>query len=94
MFALRELAVTCKFGVLHDEMIRDQLIEKTAFVRVRDRLLEEEKDSTHEKALLLASRIEDVARDSAAIGAAAGSLRDTMSGGTQQHGVEPGVTGG
>ena len=42
--------------------------------------LEGEEDLTLEKALLLASRIEDVACDSAAMGAAAGSLRDTVSG--------------
>ena len=50
VFDLRELAATCKFGVLHDEMIRDQLIEKTAFVKARDRLLEEMEDLTLEKA--------------------------------------------
>ena len=81
VFALRELAATCKFGALHDEMIRDQLIEKTAFVKVRNRLLEEEEDLTLDKATLLASRIEDVDRDSAAIGAASGSTIDTVSGG-------------
>jgi hypothetical protein len=62
-------------------MIRDQLIEKAAFVKVRDRLLEEEEDLTFEKATLLASRIEDAARDSAAIVAAAGSAADAVSGG-------------
>ena len=85
-------------------MILDQLIKKMAFVKVRDRLLEGEEDLTLEKALLLASRIEDVALDSSVTEAVAGSLRDTMSGGRnkegrnkegrqQQHGAEPEVTG-
>ena len=44
-------------------------------------MLEEEEDLTLDKATLLASRIEDAARDSAAIGAASGSTIDTVSGG-------------
>ena len=55
LFAPRELAATYKFGVLHDETIRDQLINKTAFVKVMYRLFEEKEDLTLAKALLLAS---------------------------------------
>ena len=33
--ALRELAATCRFGVMHDELIRDQLIKKTLHSRMR-----------------------------------------------------------
>ena len=41
VFTLRTLAATCKFGDLTDEMIPDQLIEKTALSRIRNRLLME-----------------------------------------------------
>ena len=37
--SLRELIVTCEYGTMADEMIRDQLVEKTNSCRVRDRLL-------------------------------------------------------
>ena len=39
--ALRELATFCSFGGLCEEMIRDQLIEKTSVNRIRERLLME-----------------------------------------------------
>ena len=39
--ALRELAATCKFGALEDEMIRDQFLEHNANRRVRERLYQE-----------------------------------------------------
>ena len=34
VFNLRTLAATCKFGDLTDEMIRDQLIEKTTLPQI------------------------------------------------------------
>ena len=37
--SLAELASLCKFGDLQDEMIHDQIIEKTSIPRIRERLL-------------------------------------------------------
>ena len=44
--SLSELAATCNFGVLTDELIRDQLIEKTSIPRIRERLLMEDEQLT------------------------------------------------
>ena len=62
--ALRELAVTCRFGKLHDELVRDQLIEKTIHLKVRERLLMESDDMSCDKALNLASQIEQALHES------------------------------
>ncbi len=62
--ALRELAVTCRFGELHDELVRDQLIKKTIHPKVRERLLMESDDMSCDKALNLASQIEQVLYES------------------------------
>jgi len=40
-FTTAELASTCNFGVLQTELVRDQLIEKTCYPRIRERLLME-----------------------------------------------------
>uniref|UniRef100_A0A8C1KE11 Uncharacterized protein n=1 Tax=Cyprinus carpio TaxID=7962 RepID=A0A8C1KE11_CYPCA len=37
--ALRELAATCEFGAMEEEMICDQMVEKTNSSRIRERLL-------------------------------------------------------
>ena len=47
--SLRELAKTCDFGTFMDQMIRDQIVEKTNSPKVRERLLME-KDLTLQKA--------------------------------------------
>ncbi|KAI0238688.1 hypothetical protein LSAT2_010572, partial [Lamellibrachia satsuma] len=47
----------CNFGQLSDELIRDQLIEKTNNPRVRERLIMEPDTLTLEKAITLMSRI-------------------------------------
>ena len=65
VFALRTLAATCKFGALTDEMIRDQLIEKTTLSQIRNRLLMEAERLTLGNALALAIRVEEAGRDSA-----------------------------
>ena len=54
---LRGLASRCKFGTLMEEMVRDQIIEKTKMPRLRERLLIES-DLTLEKTLVLAAQSE------------------------------------
>ncbi|XP_030840818.1 uncharacterized protein K02A2.6-like [Strongylocentrotus purpuratus] len=56
--AITELASKCKFGTLNDELVRDQLIEKTSIPRIRERLLMEDDGLTLKKALDLAIQIE------------------------------------
>ena len=65
---MRELATKCNFGSLQDEMIRDQIIEKTCVRRIRERLLLKEK-RTLEKAISLGQSIESAMRESNAISA-------------------------
>lgn len=55
--ALKELAATCEFGAMEEEMIRNQLVEKTNSNRIRERLLLEV-DLTLKKAVTIASQIE------------------------------------
>ncbi|XP_073346961.1 protein NYNRIN-like [Pagrus major] len=52
--ALRQLAVACEFGDMEEPMLRDQLIERVANTRIRDRL---ESDLTLAKATTLALQI-------------------------------------
>lgn len=63
VMALRELATTCNFGTFHDEMIRDQLVEKTCVPRIRERLLMEEDSLTLADAMKIAGRIEAAIKD-------------------------------
>uniref|UniRef100_A0A3Q2V0A0 Retrotransposon gag domain-containing protein n=1 Tax=Haplochromis burtoni TaxID=8153 RepID=A0A3Q2V0A0_HAPBU len=51
--ALRELVKQCKFGAMENEMLQDQLVEKTNNARIRERLLMEE-DLTLDRALEIA----------------------------------------
>ena len=65
--ALRELAVTCNFGNLADEMIRDQLVEKTYSARIRERLLMEP-NLTLQMAIQIVQRVETAVKESKNIG--------------------------
>uniref|UniRef100_A0A096M937 CCHC-type domain-containing protein n=1 Tax=Poecilia formosa TaxID=48698 RepID=A0A096M937_POEFO len=60
--SLWELAATCDFGNMEDQMLRDQLIERVANTRIRDRLLLEP-DLTLAKATTLALQTESGLRD-------------------------------
>ena len=60
--ALRALAATCEIGALHDELIRDQLVEKTNSEKVREKLLMEPK-LTLETALQWARQIKAAVKE-------------------------------
>uniref|UniRef100_A0A673GPD4 Retrotransposon gag domain-containing protein n=1 Tax=Sinocyclocheilus rhinocerous TaxID=307959 RepID=A0A673GPD4_9TELE len=64
--ALRELVATCAFGTFENEMLRDQLIEKTSVPRIRERLLLES-DLTLDKALEIARQIETASAEAKTI---------------------------
>ena len=56
--ALKELATFCNFGSLHEEMIRDQLIERISTNWIRERLLLEPDTLTVHRAIQLALQVE------------------------------------
>lgn len=60
--ALRELVKTCIFGTTENEMLRDQIVEKTCMSHIRERLLLEP-ELTLDKALTLARNIETAMAD-------------------------------
>ena len=63
--ALRDLCNNCKFDSMDnpvDEMIRDQLVEKTISSKVREKLLMES-DLTLDKAITLARTVEETGKD-------------------------------
>ena len=66
--ALRQLAARCQFGVLHDQMIHDQLIEKTASSAIRERLLLEKDDLLCMKALEIACQVESAKQEAMQMG--------------------------
>ena len=65
--ALHELVANCNFGQLSDELIRDQLIEKSNNPRVRERLLMEPDTLALEKAITLTYRIKVAVNESLSI---------------------------
>ncbi|XP_064469689.1 uncharacterized protein LOC135384417 [Ornithodoros turicata] len=62
--ALTELASTCSFGSLTEEMICDQFVEKTDRREIRDRLLLEP-SLTLDSALVIGRQVEEAIRESA-----------------------------
>ncbi|KAL7879761.1 hypothetical protein SRHO_G00020150 [Serrasalmus rhombeus] len=64
--ALRGLLVHCDVGTLADDMIRDQLVEKTCNSRIRERLLLET-DLTLQKAITIAGQMESAATEAKAM---------------------------
>ncbi|XP_033097313.1 uncharacterized protein K02A2.6-like [Anneissia japonica] len=60
--ALRELASRCEFGTFEDEMLRDQLVEKTNSSKIRTRLLTET-DVKLDKAIKLARQCETAMKE-------------------------------
>lgn len=62
--ALRGLALTCDFGTMLDEMLRDQLVDKTLLPQVRERLLLEGSTLSLDKAVQIAANVEQSRRAS------------------------------
>ena len=60
--ALRALSTMCEFGALQNELIRDQLVEKTSSDKVRERLLMEQK-LTLDSAIQIARQTESAMRE-------------------------------
>ena len=82
MSALRELAAACQFGVLHDDMLRDHLIEKTAVLQVREKLLLESSTLICARAIELACQIESALNE-------ARTLTEAMTASATQDGTIP-----
>ncbi|KAF7641246.1 hypothetical protein LDENG_00287880 [Lucifuga dentata] len=64
--ALKELITTCEFGTMEEEMIRDQLVEKTNSSHIRERLLLEV-PLTLTKAMTIAQHIETAVAEAKAM---------------------------
>ncbi|XP_054759514.2 uncharacterized protein K02A2.6-like [Lytechinus pictus] len=71
--ALRSLSLTCAFGDLRDEFIRDQLVEKTNSERIRERLLIEP-SLTLQSAMTIARQMESASRETRALNTPADSV--------------------
>ena len=64
VLALRQLATNCRFGDLHDQMLRDQIIEKTTSADIRKKLLMERPDTLQlSRAVQIACQIETAKRE-------------------------------
>ncbi|XP_064624576.1 uncharacterized protein K02A2.6-like [Lineus longissimus] len=74
---LRELAIPCNYGDRLDEMVRDQIVEKTNNPKCQERLLLE-KDPSLEKALTNARRVEQAQKESKTMGKEAAKSEDTV----------------
>ncbi|XP_064462347.1 uncharacterized protein K02A2.6-like [Ornithodoros turicata] len=60
--ALRGLAITCNYGTMLDETLRDQFVDKAVLPQVRERLLLEGSAFTLDRAVLLAGHVEQSRR--------------------------------
>ena len=65
--ALRQLASTCMYTDRTEEFIRDQVVERTASTRLRQRLLMEGSDLTLTATLTIAATMESAERESRAM---------------------------
>ncbi|XP_024124582.1 uncharacterized protein LOC112144321 [Oryzias melastigma] len=89
--ALRELVTTCDFGALADDMIRDQIVEKTNNRRIRERLLMED-NLTLQKTLTMSAQIESALAEAKAMATPAGEAvvgmvqGSSTGGGRYRHG--------
>ena len=61
--ALRQLATNCRFGDLHDQMLRDQIIEKMTSADIREKLLMESDTLQLSRAVQIACQIETAKRE-------------------------------
>ena len=61
--AFRQLATNCRFGDLHDQMLRDQIIEKTTSADIREKLLMEPDTLQLSRAVQIACQIETAKRE-------------------------------
>lgn len=80
---LRGLASSCKFGVLQDEMIRDQLILHTNCDKTREKLLLENDGLTLAGAINLAVQVESALECAASFSASSSSLALATAAGAQ-----------
>ncbi|KAF7651387.1 hypothetical protein LDENG_00111640 [Lucifuga dentata] len=85
--ALKERITTCEFGTIEEEMIQDQLVEKTNSSRIRECLLLEV-PLTLTTALTIAQRIETAVAEAKAMctGAVDSTVHTVQSKGPQQDG--------
>ena len=77
--ALRQLATRCKFGKLHDQMVRDQLIERTAVPAIRECLLLEKDVLRCVQAVEIAGQVEVAKHEALQLGETASDQTPTAS---------------
>ena len=86
--ALRQLARTCSFGAMEDDLIRDVVVEKTSHPKLRERLLQD-KDLTLDKVLTTAEAYERAVRESEVMAPQAAAVHKLTSKAPQYKGSRP-----